>query len=95
MTRFLRSSWLRARLADDRGSLPMAMLVSLVGVLLSALLVPVLLDQAQTTTFDSTRASSTGAAGAEGCAGVADAVGAGVGRAAGVATSRRSWLLAL
>jgi hypothetical protein len=62
VTRFLRSSWLRARLADDRGSLPMAMLVSLVGVLLSALLVPVLLDQAQTTTFDSTRVQSLGAA---------------------------------
>lgn len=56
MTRRLRS------LRDDRGSMPMVMLVTIIGLMLSALMVPILLNQDHATHFDSTRVLSLDAA---------------------------------
>jgi hypothetical protein len=53
---------LRLRLREDRGSLPMAMLVMLVGMALSAALIPMVVSQHQTTTFGATRVRSLNAA---------------------------------
>lgn len=60
---------MRARLAarlpdpsDDRGSLAMALLVVIVGALLGALMLPMMLTQAQSTRFDTTRVQSLNAA---------------------------------
>ncbi len=46
----------------DRGSLPMAMLVAVVGIALAALMVPLVLTQAHTTTFDTARGRTLQAA---------------------------------
>src|SRR3954468_8142558 len=53
---------LARRARDDRGSLPMVLLVTVVGMLLTGLLVPVLLNQAHTTRFDASRVTSLDAA---------------------------------
>jgi len=50
------------RSADERGSIPLVLLVSIVGMLISGMLVPVLLGQAHSTHFDSTRVQSVDAA---------------------------------
>jgi hypothetical protein len=50
------------RARDDRGSLPMVLLVTIVGMLLTALLVPVLLNQDHSTRFDTSRVTSLDAA---------------------------------
>ena len=53
---------LRRRLQDDRGSLPLAMLVMLVGLGLTAALAPAAIMQRRSTTFDSTRVHALHAA---------------------------------
>ncbi len=52
----------RVSLRDDRGSLPMVVLVTIIGLMLSALMVPVLLNQDHATRFDTTRVLSLDAA---------------------------------
>ena len=54
--RFLR------RLKDDRGSMPLVLLVSIVGMIISGMLVPVLLGQTHSSKFDTTRVQSIDAA---------------------------------
>jgi hypothetical protein len=49
---------LAARAKDDRGSLPMVLLVTVVGMLLTGMLVPVLLNQDHSTRFDTSRVTS-------------------------------------
>ncbi|MBN9611060.1 MAG: hypothetical protein BGO26_16980 [Actinobacteria bacterium 69-20] len=46
----------------DRGSLPMAMLVAVIGIALAALMVPLVINQAHTTTFDTARGRTLQAA---------------------------------
>lgn len=48
--------------ADDRGSLPMLMLVVLVGMALAALMIPLVITQTHTTTFDTGRVRALQAA---------------------------------
>ena len=50
------------RFGDDRGSMPLVLLVSMMGMLLSGILVPVMLNQAHTSRFDTTRVQSIDAA---------------------------------
>lgn len=50
------------RLSDDRGSLPMAMMVMLIGLTLTAALIPSIINQRRSTTFDTTRVHSLNAA---------------------------------
>jgi hypothetical protein len=50
------------RLRDDRGSMPLVILVSIVGMIMSGMLVPILLTQSHSTRFDSTRVQSIDAA---------------------------------
>jgi len=52
----------RAALRDDRGSLPMLMLVVLVGMALAALMIPLVMTQTHTTTFDTQRGRALQAA---------------------------------
>lgn len=52
----------RCRAGEDRGSLPMFLLLSTVGVLLAGLVVPIVIQQDHATRFDSTRARSLAAA---------------------------------
>lgn len=52
----------RPRPADERGSMAMLMLVVIVGLMLSALIVPIILAQNRTTQFDTTRVRALGAA---------------------------------
>jgi hypothetical protein len=47
---------------DDQGSLPMALLLTLVGMMLSALLVPMVVNQIRTTRLDTHRVHALGAA---------------------------------
>lgn len=54
--------WRLPTVADDRGSMPMALLVVLVGMAFSALLVPMVLTQDQSTRFDTSRVRSLHAA---------------------------------
>lgn len=51
-----------ARLADDRGSLPMAMMVMVIGLTLTSAFIPNLISQRKSTTFDTTRVHSLNAA---------------------------------
>ncbi len=50
------------RLRDDRGSMPLVILVSIVGMIMSGMLVPILLTQAHSSRFDTTRVQSIDAA---------------------------------
>lgn len=50
------------RLGDDRGSMPMLLMVMIVGMVLGALLVPMIITQDRTTRFDTTRVQALGAA---------------------------------
>ena len=50
------------RLKDDRGSMPLVLLVSIVGMIISGMLVPVLLGQTHSSKFDTTRVQSIDAA---------------------------------
>lgn len=52
----------RTRLADDTGSMAILMMVMLVGLMLSALLVPMIITQDRTTRFDITRVQALDAA---------------------------------
>ena len=55
--------WCRARFrTDDRGSMAVLMMVVLVGLMLSALLVPMIITQDRTTRFDTTRVQALDAA---------------------------------
>ena len=59
------ASRLRRRLprpGDDRGSMPMLLMVMIVGMVLGALLVPMIITQDRTTRFDTTRVQALGAA---------------------------------
>ncbi|HTZ42888.1 MAG TPA: RICIN domain-containing protein [Jatrophihabitans sp.] len=60
LAHWLRRRW--ARLHDDRGSLPLAMLVMLVGLGLTAALAPTAIVQRRATTFDATRIHALDAA---------------------------------
>jgi hypothetical protein len=68
MTRDLRSAlprrWLerRPRPADDRGSMAMLLMVTIVGLMLSALLIPIIIEQDRSTRFDITRVHALDAA---------------------------------
>ena len=53
---------LRPRAGDDRGSLPMALLLIMVGMALAAALLPTLIVQDRATVFDATRMDDLGAA---------------------------------
>lgn len=53
---------MRDRLADDRGNMPMVLLIILVGMALSAVLLPTLIVQDRATTFDATRIDNLAAA---------------------------------
>ncbi|HEY3715523.1 MAG TPA: ricin-type beta-trefoil lectin domain protein [Jatrophihabitantaceae bacterium] len=53
---------LRARLSDDRGSMPMLLMVTIVGLLLSAMLVPLLVTQDRATRFGTSRVHALDAA---------------------------------
>lgn len=58
-------AWLRrrtARLGDDRGSLPMALLIIMVGMALAAALLPTLIVQDRATVFDGSRQDNLAAA---------------------------------
>ncbi len=52
----------RLHLADERGSMAILMMVMLVGLMLGALLVPMIITQNRTTRFDSTRVQALNAA---------------------------------
>jgi hypothetical protein len=57
-----RRTWLRRAAVEDRGSLPMALLVTLIGVSFGALLLPMLITQDRSTRFEVTRVHSLHAA---------------------------------
>ncbi|HEV7206301.1 MAG TPA: RICIN domain-containing protein [Jatrophihabitans sp.] len=58
----MKISALRAPARDDTGSIPLLMLATLLGVLLSAAMMPILLDMRTTTNFDVTRVRDLNAA---------------------------------